>query len=235
MFSVGASPYNSGPRQLYGGWTLAQAGRDPWAMRQWYLMSSKYNPDEQARKDARAWLRAYKELPLGTRKAFTKEGRKYWNLAIKPGLSAEQKAAIWDMWQAAPLSDSNPREQFMSMLLRHAPFPSTRSLNMYGNLTAPLSVKTDAIRDLDDESWPSQYRSFDDMWQAARRTGRERRAARRERAMNQILASISGAAPIAPAVPRPALPTAEQIRELGLDPNLIPGLVQQQQPGGMPD
>lgn len=227
MFSVGASPFNSRSRQLYGGWTLDEAGRDPWAMRQWYLMSSKYNPDENERKTARAWLRAYRELPLGTRKAFTKEGRKYWNLAIKPGLSAEQKQAIWDLWQATPLSDSNPTTQFVSSLLRHAPFPSTRSLNMYPNLTAPLSIKTDAIPDLDAATWPTQYRTFANMWEAARATGRARRQARRTAAMNDILASIAGPAPALPAdvgVP-PPLPNSAAIRELGLDPSRIRGLL----------
>ena len=53
MFSVGARPFNSRSRQLYGGWTLAQAGNNMWGKKKFYEMAAKYAPDPEDRADAR--------------------------------------------------------------------------------------------------------------------------------------------------------------------------------------
>lgn len=180
MFSVGASPFNSRSRQLYGGWTLQEAGNNPWALRQWHEMSAKYNASPGARRASREWLRAYRELPLATRKLVNSSGRPYWNKALKKALTDAQKAQIWAEWQTIPLSADNGYEQWRSAMMRHAPYPSVAAISTYPYATAPASVKVEGYRDLTAADMANYIRTAQQLAadrRAARRTMRERIAA----------------------------------------------------------
>ena len=133
MFSVGASPYNSRARQLYGGWTLADVGNNMWGKKQYYEMSAKYNPDPDERANARTWLRMYKERAKGDKayqKTIRAAGKPYWSKAIYPPLTSKQKEDIWNAFTAVPFSTSLG-DQVTSRLIRKSPYPNWKY--MYAN------------------------------------------------------------------------------------------------------
>lgn len=204
MFSVGASPFNSRGRQLYGGWTLEEAGNNPWALKQWHEMSAKYNASPTARKTSRLWLKTYRTLPLATRKAVNSSGRRYWDKALKKALTDAQKAQIWQEWQSIPLSATDGFEQWRSSMMRHAPFPSVAAISTYPYTTAPASVKIEGYDDLTAATIGDYIRTAEDL-KADRRAAR---AAMRNAAAAELQAmlqpQIEGmmAAPVAPGLRR---------------------------------
>lgn len=167
MFSVGARPFNSRPRQIYGGWTLEGAGDNMWAKKQFYEMSAKYNPDAEARADARTWLRMYKERAKGN-KAFQKmvreAGKPYWSKAVMPALPKEQRDALWESFRTLPLSEAVPF-QVTSKLLRSAPHPNWKFMQAFPNYGAPLVADADANKVWNDyaATFMGAFRNVDDL------------------------------------------------------------------------
>lgn len=217
MFSVGATPFNSKSRQLYGGWTLQEAGQNPWALRQWHEMSAKYNASPNARRASREWLKAYRALPLPTRKLVNSTGRPYWNKALKRALTDAQKAQIWDEWQTIPLSADDGYQQWRSAMMRHAPYPSVAAISTYPYTTAPASVKVEGYNDLTAQDIGNYIRTAEELAadrRAARRTMRERMAAEMQELMlPQIQGMIAAPSVARPGARRAAARLAERIRE----------------------
>lgn len=214
MFSVGATPFNSKSRQLYGGWTLQEAGQNPWAVRQWHEMSAKYNASPSARRASREWLKAYRALPLATRKIVNSSGRPYWNKALRKALTDEQRALIWDEWQTIPLSADNGYEQWRSAMMRHAPYPSVAAISTYPFTTAPASVKLEGYPDLTAADMGTYIRTAEELAadrRAARRLARERVAAELQ---GMLQPQIEGmlAAPAAPGLQRAAARAAARLQ-----------------------
>lgn len=207
MFSVGASPFNSRARQLYGGWTKAEAeaANSPWAERTWHSMSAKYNPSLLEREASKAWLKGYAELPKDLRRYYAREGRKYWNKAIKPALTDAQRAEIFNAFEGVGLSDTDAYLQWKANTLRNAPYPAINVLSTYPYLTAPRSVKVEGMADLVRGTYGPYARTVADMWTAARANRRANRAAvlaaRRAALENRWLPE----APLPPAMAPPAL------------------------------
>lgn len=208
MFSVGASPFNSQARQIYGGWTLPQAGRNAWAQRQWHTMSSKYNPNPIARENSRNWLKAYNLLPKAVRKEFSSAGRPYWNKAIKVALTPEQKQQIFQEFEAIPLSEDDAWAQFRSNIIRNAPYPSIQALSTWPYITAPASAKVENLPDMDAATAALQSRTMADMWAAARAARKTSRLNRLDTLSNRILRDLryEPVAPPAPDVVPPPIP-----------------------------
>lgn len=131
MFSVSASPFNSKPRQLYGGWTVAEAkaAKNLWALRKAMAMESKYGSNPADVLAARKWLRDYNETrksnPAGMRLAMN-QARRAAGLGVvrKRPLSQAQKKAILDYWRDIPLADKSPLASYRRSLISRAPFPS---------------------------------------------------------------------------------------------------------------
>lgn len=128
MFSVSASPFNSPSRQLYGGWALGnqpgQAGKNIWGQKTYYEMAAKYAPEEKTRKEARAWLRWWREFSKkdpSYKKRLRLAGKPYWKDAIMPSMTDEQKAWIWQQFLALPFT-TDLNNQRTSAFLRHAPY-----------------------------------------------------------------------------------------------------------------
>lgn len=214
MFSVGATPFNSKSRQLYGGWTLQEAGQNPWALRQWHEMSAKYNASPNARRASRDWLKAYRALPLATRKIVNSSGRPYWNKALKRALTDAQKAQIWDEWQTIPLSADDGYQQWRSAMMRHAPYPSVAAISTYPYTTAPESVKIEGYPDLTAQDIGNYIRTAEELAadrRAARRTMRERIAAEMQEMMRPQIEGML-AAPAARGLQRAAARAAARVQ-----------------------
>lgn len=167
MFSVGARPFNSRPRQLYGGWTIDQAGDNLWAKKQFYEMSAKYNPDAEARADARTWLRMYKERAKGDKeyqKMVREAGKPYWSKAVMPALSDEQKRAIWNQFETMPLSTS-PVWQVQSRLIRKAPHPNWKFMRAFPSYGVPQVAADDEAKTWQDYSntFYAPFRDVEDL------------------------------------------------------------------------
>lgn len=131
MFSVGASPFNSPSRQIYGGWTLADAGDNLWAKKEYYRMTSKYSRDAQARKQANKWLKMYRaaiRTDPGLKKRTRDAGLPFWESAIYPKMNDDQKARLYDAFINAPLS-TDKNAQMWSRVLRKSPYPNYTILN----------------------------------------------------------------------------------------------------------
>lgn len=151
MFSVSASPFNSPSRQLYGGWTLGneegQAGTNVWAKKTYYEMARKYGPKDEAEKARKwlAWWRAASHKDKELKKRLRLAGKPYWQDAIRPALTADQKAYIWDQFTQLPFS-TNVLSQRQSAFLRHAPYPNYLMMNRWAELGVPYIAREDKIR-----------------------------------------------------------------------------------------
>lgn len=211
MFSVGAKPFNSQARQLYGGWTAAQARDNLWARKTWHEMSAKYNPNVLERERSRDWMKAYRALPPAYRKTISQQGRPYWNKAVKPRLTDEAKASIFQAFEAVPLSDTNGLAQYRANLFRRAPYPPIAVLNTYPYATAPMSAKVEGMADLTDDDYNGMYTTMRDMLAASRAARRVYRqdalAARAQRIAREF-------APAPPAVQPPALPSQAELQAM---------------------
>lgn len=170
MFSVGASPFNSRSRQLYGGWALNDAGDNVWGQKQFYTMSARYNPSGDERRAAREWLRAYREAVKNNparKKAVRRQGKPYWVDAVLPAMTEAQKRGIWQAWLQTPFSTSKPN-QIMSRMVRKAPYPNARMMNTYALLGVPHIVKSEALPDYTAAETRDMFRNMDDVFGAAR-------------------------------------------------------------------
>lgn len=131
MFSVGATPFNSKARQLYGGWTVkeAQDANNIWALRKAMAMESKYGTSAADVLAARKWLRDYNETrksnPQGMRLAMN-QARRALGLGVvrKRPLSKEQKEAILTYWRNISLADKSPLATYRRSLISRVPYPS---------------------------------------------------------------------------------------------------------------
>lgn len=172
MFSVGASPFNSRSRQLYGGWTLAEAGDNLWGQKQFYTMSAKYNPSASERKAAKEWLKAYRAAVKNNparKKAVRIAGKPYWVDAIMPALSETQKTAIWNRWRRVPFN-TDKINQIDSRMLRRAPYPNFIYMNTEPNLGVPYVPPRANIGTYGNDQLTGMYRNMDQIWAAARRS-----------------------------------------------------------------
>lgn len=219
MFSVGASPFNSQPRQLYGGWTAAQARNSLWARKTWHEMSAKYNPNVLERERSRDWLKAFRTLPAGYRKDVTRQGRPYWNKAVKPRLTDEAKASIFHAFEAVPLSDTDGLAQYRANLFRRAPYPPIAVLNTYPYATAPMSAKVQGMADLTDADYDGMYTTMRDMLAASRAARRGYRQQGLDARAQRILGEFPPVAPAPPDVIPPPVPNPAQLQAM-LNPNV---------------
>lgn len=141
MFSVSAEPFNSPRRQLYGGWTLQDAGNNIWAVKQFHEMARKYSADEAERKAAGQfltwWRKASKADPT-LRKRLRAAGKDYWKDAISPPLTAAQKKWIWDNFKSSVPFTKDAVAQRKSAFFRHAPYPSYPTMNAYEMMGVPF-------------------------------------------------------------------------------------------------
>lgn len=176
MFSVGASPFNSPSRQLYGGWALNDAGDNVWGKKQFYSMSARYNPDEGERLKAREWLKAYKEAVRDNparKRAVRRQGKPYWVDAIYPAMTPAQKRSIWESWLQVPFATDKP-SQIASRMVRKAPYPNSRLMNQYALYGVPMMAKLEGVDDYPDANILAMFRNMDQVF----RTARGARAAR---------------------------------------------------------
>ena len=172
MFSVGARPFNSRSRQLYGGWTLAQAGNNMWGKKEFYEMAAKYAPDAEDRADARTWLNLYKRRAKNDpafRKMVRDAGKPYWKGAVSPALTAEQSRMMWELFRDQVPFNTSKNAQVLSKMIRGAPFPNWKFMVNYPDLGAPYAAPTNA------EAWATYgpkflgaYRDIDDLGFAQR-------------------------------------------------------------------
>lgn len=157
MFSVSASPFNSPSRQLYGGWTLGndegQAGTNVWAKKTYYEMARKYGPPEEAEKARKwlAWWRAASKEDKSLKKRLRLAGKPYWQDAIRPALTAAQKAYIWNEFTHLPFN-TDVQTQRESAFLRHAPYPNYLMMNKWAELGVPYIPREGKIRGA---KWPN--------------------------------------------------------------------------------
>lgn len=170
MFSVGASPFNSRSRQLYGGWALDGAGNNLWGKKQFYTMSARYNPSEAERQRARDWLKAYREVVRNNparKAAIRREGKPYWVDAILPAMTPAQKASIWQSWLQVPFT-TNKDSQIASRMARKAPFPNARMMNEFALYGVPMLPKREDIEDYTDPELNDMFRNMDTIFRNSR-------------------------------------------------------------------
>lgn len=192
MFSVGASPFNSRSRQLYGGWALNDAGDNVWGQKQYYTMSARYNPNGDERRAAREWLKAYKEAVKDNparKRAVRRLGKPYWVDAILPGMSAAQKQGIWNAWLQTPFSTTKAN-QIMSRLLRKAPYPNARMMNTYSLVGVPPTPKIEGVQDYSATEVRDMFRNMDDVFRASR-DARTARVADIQRALEGAIDALN--------------------------------------------
>lgn len=148
MFSVGASPYNSASNQLYGGWSVQQAGDNIWGQKQAYQMMSRFSPSATARKEANKWLKMYRVAAQDPafRARVREEGKPYWSSAIMPKMTDAQKRAIYAAWMGTAF-DQAPATQIRSRLLRKAPYPGATITNFNRMLGVPFLNPNDPLGD----------------------------------------------------------------------------------------
>lgn len=177
MFSVGASPFNSPSRQIYGGWTLGAANQanNLWAKKEYYRMTSKYAPDPDARKDANKWLKMYRaaiKINPELKKNVRRQGIGYWDKAIYPPLTDAQKRLLYRQFLDIPLSE-DVNAQILSRLYRKGPYPNYTIMNRLPVLGVPgVSGRNDI--DMVSHSW----RTRQELQDAFKRMARARRGSR---------------------------------------------------------
>lgn len=105
MFSVGAEPFNSRSRQLYGGWALdeAQAIQDPmdrlWAEKKYFQIAGKLAPNAAMRRLANIIHQNYVDrikADPALKDAFRKVGRRKSRLARAPMLDDDDRVPLWN-------------------------------------------------------------------------------------------------------------------------------------------
>lgn len=141
MFSVGASPYNSQARQLYGGWTVGQAGNSLWGQYKANSMQARYGAPGAATTAAKAWMkdwrRASKLNPAATRAALRASAGDWMKQRKRRPLSAEQKAQILAGWEAVPF-ELSPANAYNASLYSGATYPAWTRLMASPELTYPM-------------------------------------------------------------------------------------------------
>lgn len=133
MFSVGATPYNSRSRQLYGGWTLedASAAQSPamraWAKKKYYEMAAKFGPTPGARRAAKAYHTMYTD-EINANPALSRQvmkiGRLMGKNAVRPAMTDAQRASIFNFFRGNVKLDQmyEPEMQQMFSAVQRAPF-----------------------------------------------------------------------------------------------------------------
>lgn len=140
MFSVGAKPFNSEARQLYGGWTADQAGNNLWGLYKANSMQARYGPPGPATDAAKLWMKnwrkASRENPRGTRAALRASAGDWLKQRKRKPLSAAQKNAILADWNSIPFVIT-PESAYNVSLVSGATYPSWRRLMLHPELTFP--------------------------------------------------------------------------------------------------
>lgn len=143
MFSVGATPFNSRARQIYGGWTVAQAGDNLWGLYKANSMRARYGPPGAATDAAKEWMknwrRASKRNPAGTRAALRAAAGDWLKQRKRRPLTDEQKAEILAGWEAVPF-ELSPENAFNVSLYSGATYPDWRRLMISPELSYPKVV-----------------------------------------------------------------------------------------------
>ena len=201
MFSVGATPFNSKARQLYGGWTAAMAGDNLWGLYKANSMRARYGPTEgdgaaetaAAKEWMKNWRRASKRNPAGTRAALRASAGDWLRQRKRRPLTPEQKAAILAGWEAIPFA-ANPENAFNVSLYSGATYPSWTRLMVSPELTYP-QVNPD-MADVDRlgqntgevlATPQAYYANYDDYVQALRERLAAARAARGQHPIDAAL------------------------------------------------
>ena len=141
MFSVGATPFNSRDRQIYGGWTPEQAGDNLYALRKAYEMRAKYSTDPNIAVAAKNWMRSYRRLQKsmpGVMRAALNRSRKalgFQKYRIKP-MTPEQKQAILDAWELVDINDKTPEGSYKRKLFSST-YPPYGFMIQYPDLQRP--------------------------------------------------------------------------------------------------
>ena len=154
MFSVTARPFNSKARQLYGGWTVAEAqnARNLWALRKAMTMESKYGSNPQDLLAARRWLRdykaTYKSNPVGMRLAMNRARRALgFEPVRKRPLPKTQKDAILAYWRSIPLNDKSQLASLRRNLISKAPYPPYGYLIQHPHFAYPFQELDPQVMD----------------------------------------------------------------------------------------
>lgn len=207
MFSVGARPFNSGARQLYGGWTAAQAGNNLWGLYKAHSMQARYGAPGPATDAAKAWMKnwrkAAKENPRGTRAALRSAAGNWLKQRKRKPLSAEQKAAILQDWNDIPYVIS-PENAYEVSLVSGATYPAWGRLMVNPELTYPM-IKGDEdvlgmwgknTKEVFEEDPDAYFNTYEDYVQSLRERLAAMRANRKgERPSADILRMINQAMP----------------------------------------
>lgn len=142
MFSVGATPFNSKARQIYGGWTPAQAAGNLYAMRKAYEMQAKYSTDPTVAAEAKNWMRSYrlmrKRMPDAVKAALNRSRKAlgFQRYLPKP-LTKAQKDKILALWEAVDINDKTPEGSYKRKLFSST-YPPYGALIQYPELGRPF-------------------------------------------------------------------------------------------------
>lgn len=188
MFSVGASPFNSKDRQLYGGWTADQAQGNLWGLYKANSMQARYGPPGPATDAAKLWMKnwrkASKENPRATRAALRASAGDWLKQRKRKPLSAEQKHAILADWNSIPFVIS-PESAYNVGLVSGATYPSWRRLMLHPELTYPYDEPDPAMQGRESRTSAqilgtpdAYYNDYNEYRQALRDRLREMRARR---------------------------------------------------------
>lgn len=169
MFSVKATPFNSASRQLYGGWTLPQAGNDAWAVKKWAEMAKKYATDPMTRYRASAILRGYRrylrqhpDVAPMIRANFRRRSRAATADVIRPPMTDDAKNNLWELWENVPMGLPGQNNRIDYKMLKDGPFPNYQMMNLYHNLGLPYENPMAVI------PFPASYQRGVRNWDALR-------------------------------------------------------------------
>lgn len=162
MFSVKAAPFNSRARQLYGGWTLAQAGGNPWLEKVYHEMAGKYAPDA-IKRQSRQWLRQHKanvRANPALRDQIYRAGLPYWRDAIRPPLVQQAKDAIWNEFLNNTPVPNTRDLRIKTAFLRHAPYPNAQIINTNNAVGVPAMNQIPGLAAVPWNSLEQYYRDL---------------------------------------------------------------------------
>lgn len=197
MFSVGATPFNSKARQLYGGWTIAGAGDNLWAQYKANSMQARYGPPgavtEAAKEWMKNWRRASRQNPAGTRAALRAAAGDWLKQRKRRPLTPDQKARILAGWEAVDYN-LTPENAYNVSLYTGATYPDWRRLMISPELSYPEVIADMADQDRLGKNTgeilatpDAYYENYDDYVQALRERLAAARAARGQQPINRDL------------------------------------------------
>lgn len=224
MFSVRAAPFNSQPRQLYGGWTLADAGNDVWSLKKWAQMAKKYATGIDDRQRANAILAAYRAFgrtnPAGARALraqLARRSREAGRDVFRPPMRSNEKRAIWNAFlNQVPVGMPTRTQRLAFKTMMGGPYPNREFMNFWNTLGVPYlphdpnagnadgyfgALRDQAEMDRSRQAWLNAYRQALNL-QPGQRIPRD------QQAYDFMMNAIAAAVPAAAAAAAPAAAAA---------------------------